>query len=80
MKTATLDDLQTRLPTVLAWVRGGEDVMVKGEPPAAAPPAVPQAERTVDWTKSAAFRRPRGEPILSQQDLDELFEHMRGPY
>ena len=78
MKTATLHDLQTRLGTVLDWVRSGEDVVVKGEP--VAPPAQ-QEEKKVDWTKSAAFQRDRtGEPVLTQQDIDELFDYMRGPY
>ena len=78
MKTATLNDLQTRLDTVLDWVRSGEDVVVKGEPVAA---LAPEEKKTVDWTKSAAFQRDRtGEPVLTQQDIDELFEHMRGPY
>ena len=77
MKTATLNDLQTRLDTVLAWVRSGEDVVVKGEP--VAPPAPPE-EKTVDWSKSTGFRDRTGETVLSQQDLDELFDDMRGPY
>jgi antitoxin (DNA-binding transcriptional repressor) of toxin-antitoxin stability system len=77
MKTATLNDLQTRLSTVLEWVRGGEDVVVKGEPVAQ---PVPLVEKEVDWSKSAVFRRPKGEPVLTQKDLDELFDYMRGPY
>ena len=78
MKTATLNDLQTRLPTVVAWLQSGEDVVVKGEPVAS--PALAE-EKKVDWSKSAAFRRDRtGETVLTQQDLDELFEDMRGPY
>ena len=78
MKTATLHDLQTRLGTVLDWVRSGEDVVVKGEPVA---PLALQEEKKVDWTKSAAFQRDRtGEPVLTQQDIDELFDYMRGPY
>ena len=78
MKTATLNDLQTRLDTIVAWVQGGEDVVVKGEP--VAPIAQPE-ERKVDWTKSDAFRRDStGEPVLTKQDIEELFEDMRGPY
>ncbi len=78
VKTVTLNDLQTRLPTVLAWVKRGEDVMVKGEPVTR---LVTDAETRVDWSKSAAFNRDRtGETVLTQQDLDELFEDMRGPY
>ena len=50
--------------------------MVKGEP--LARPEAPEQE--VDWTKSAAFRDRTGEPVLTQRDLDELFEEMRGPY
>ena len=90
MKTATLEDLQTRLPAVLAWVRSGEDVIVKGEP--VARPA--EEDEKVDWSKSAVFKRPNpvdlsnstvyrdrtGEPVLSQADLDALFDHLRGPY
>lgn len=76
MKTATLHDLQTRLHAVLAWVKGGEDVMVKGEP--VVRPEAP--EQKVDWSQSAAFRDRTGEPVLTQRDLDELFEEMRGPY
>ena len=77
VKTATLHDLQTRLGTILAWVQGGEDVVVKGEPVA---PAETTAEKKVDWSKSAAFRDRTGEPVLTQQDIDELFDYMRGPY
>ena len=76
MRTATLHDLQTRLAAVLAWVKGGEDVMVKGEP--VARPEAP--EQKVDWSRSAAFRDRTGEPVLTQRDLDELFEEIRGPY
>ena len=77
MKTATLNDLQTRLSTVVAWLQSGEDVVVKGEPVA---PPVPLEEKKVDWTKSTGFRDRTGETVLSQQDLDELFDDMRGPY
>jgi antitoxin (DNA-binding transcriptional repressor) of toxin-antitoxin stability system len=76
VKIATLHDLQTRLHAVLAWVKGGEDVMVKGEP-LARPDA---SEQKVDWSHSAAFRDRTGEPVLTQGDLDELLEEMRGPY
>ncbi len=79
MKTATLNDLQTRLSTVLEWVRGGEDVVVKGEP--VAPPA-PLEEKKVDWSKSAAFRDRTGEPMLkmSKEELQEFYDDMRGSY
>lgn len=77
MQTATLDDLRNRLPTILAWLENGEDVVLKGKP--AAQPQPPVDEK-VDWSKSAAFRDRTGEPILTQQDIDELFEDMRGPY
>jgi antitoxin (DNA-binding transcriptional repressor) of toxin-antitoxin stability system len=77
MKTVTLNDLQTRLPTVLGWVRGGEDVMVKGEHVAR---PVAQPEPRVDWSQSTGFRDRTGETVLTQHDLDELFEDMRGPY
>ena len=79
MKTATLNDLQTRLATVVAWVRSGEDVVVKGE--RVAPPA-PLEEKKVDWTKSAAFRDRTGEPMLkmSKEELQEFYGEMRGSY
>ena len=76
MRTATLHDLQTRLHAVLAWVKGGEDVMLKGEPVAQRA----ALEQKVDWSQSAAFRDRTGEPVLTQRDLDDLFEEMRGPY
>ena len=77
MKTATLEDLQTRLPAVLAWVRSGEDVIVKGEPVA----RTASEEEKVDWSKSAVFKRPKSDrPVLTQEDLDELFNDLRGPY
>lgn len=79
MRTATLNDLQTQLSTVLAWVRGGEDVIVKGEP--IAQPA-PLEVKTVDWSKSAAFRDRTGEPMLqmSKEELQEFYDEMRGSY
>jgi len=76
VKTATLDDLKTRLATIVGWVERGEDVMVKGK--RLPQPTTPQT--SVDWSKSAAFRDRTGEPVLTRQDLDELFEDMRGPY
>lgn len=69
-----MEDLQTRLSVILGWLHGGEDVMVKGRAPALPPPE----EAEVDWRKSAAFRDRTGEPVLSQEDLDELFDEMRG--
>ena len=79
MKTATLHDLQTRLGTVLDWVRSGEDVVVKGEPVA---PEKTAAETKVDWSKSAAFRDRTGEPVLkmSKEELQEFYDDMRGRY
>ena len=92
MKTATVDDLENRLAVVLGWLQSGEDVVVKAPAKAA---ANQQTEGAVDWTKSAVFRRPMtpvdlskstvyrdrtGEPVLSQADLDALFDHLRGPY
>ena len=78
MKTATLNDLETRLGTVLDWVRSGEDVVVKGEP--VAPPAQ-QEEKKVDWSKSAVFRRPKEEPIaMTAEELQEFYQDMRGSY
>ncbi len=76
MKTATLNDLRTRLATIVEWVEHGEDVVVKGEPKPQ--PAAPQTP--VDWSKSAVFRDRTGEPVLTQREVDELFEDMRGPY
>ena len=77
MKTATLNDLQTRLGTVLAWVQSGEDVMVKGEPVAAAAPA----ETPVDWSTSAVFRRPpTGRIEMTEAELQEFYQDMRGTY
>ena len=79
MKTATLSDLQTRLGTVLDWVRSGEDVVVKGEPVA---PMETTAEKKVDWSKSAAFRDRTGGPMLkmSKEELQEFYGDMRGRY
>jgi len=76
MKTATIQDLQTRLSTVLAWLEAGEEVVVKPKVM-----KVTAAETKVDWTTSAAFQRDRkGDPVLSQQDLNELYEEMGGRY
>lgn len=78
MKSATIEDLQTRLPQVLSWLRSGEDVVVKGEAPAVRPAVQP--EQKVDWSQSAVFRDRTGEPVLSREQIEELFEDMRGPY
>ena len=77
MKTATLEDLQTRLPAVLAWVRSGEDMIVKGKPVA----RTACDEEKVDWSKSAVFRRPKEEPIaMTEAEWQEFYQDMRGPY
>lgn len=76
MRTATAHDLMTRLPTILAWLEAGEEVVVKPKVM-----KVTAVEPQVDWTTSAAFQRDRqGEPVLSQQDLNELYEEMGGRY
>ncbi|MFN0077568.1 MAG: hypothetical protein ACKVY0_13945 [Prosthecobacter sp.] len=100
MRTATALDLQTRLPTILAWLEAGEEVMVK--------PKIQQKEKTAvvmekaetkqtmvyldrsgksvpatsEWqSKSAVFQRPLApQPILSQGDLDELYDDLHGTY
>ena len=61
---------------IVGWVEHGEDVVVKGESIARSE----ALESKVDWSKSSVFRRHKGEPVLTQQDLDELFHDMRGPY
>ncbi len=79
MRTATAHDLLTRLPTILAWLEEGEEVVVK--PKAVQPTKASPAEQKVDWSQSAAFQRDRtGEPVLCQQDLDELYEEMGSRY
>ncbi|MEO7318099.1 MAG: hypothetical protein ABIZ56_03815 [Chthoniobacteraceae bacterium] len=77
MKTATIEDLQTRLDTILTWVRSGEDVVVKGEPAAKTNPA----EEKVDWSKSAVFQRPpTGKLDMTGEELQEFYQDMRGSY
>ena len=79
MRTATAHDLLTRLPTILAWLEAGEEVVVK--PKTVQPTKASPAEQKVDWSQSAAFQRDRtGEPVLCQQDLDELNEEMGSRY
>jgi hypothetical protein len=63
MRTATAHDLMTRLPTILAWLEAGEEVVVK--PKAVKPAAV---EAKVDWTQSAAFRDRTGERMLNAEE------------
>lgn len=76
MRTATADDLLTRLSTVLAWLEAGEEVVLKPKMEKRA-----ATEPKVDWTQSAAFQRDRtGEPVLSQNDLEELYEEMGSRY
>lgn len=74
MRTATLDDLQNRLSTVMSWVEAGEDVMVKANPSAA------EDSERVDWSTSVVFRRsPSEDAPLSQEEPAEWFDDMRGP-
>ena len=76
MKTATLHDLQTRLETVFAWVRCGEDVLVKGETAAPEPGTDPK----VDWSGSGALRDRSGERFLNAEETAELYESYKGEY
>ena len=66
MRTATAHDLLTRLPTILAWLEEGEEVVVK---PKAVKPTVVEAK--VDWSLSAAFRDRTGEGTLNAEDTVE---------
>lgn len=77
MKTATLEDLRTRLATIVEWVEQGEDVVVKGEKPA---PQLPQ--KPVDWSQSAVFRRRDDEEMIpmSKEELQEFYQDIRGSY
>lgn len=77
MKTATLNDLETRPGTILAWLRSGEDVVVKGAPAAKTEPA----QKTVDWSKSAVFGRPpTGKLDMTEAELQEFYRDMRGSF
>ena len=79
MKTATARDLTTRLPTILAWLEAGEEVVLK--PDVCAETKSLTAEAVVNWGESAALQRDRpGEPVLSAQDLDDLYEEMGSRY
>lgn len=79
MKTATAHDLTTRLPTILGWLEAGEEVIVR--PDQCRPAASPANAPTVDWSKSAAFQRDHAdEPMLSKQDLEDLYEEMGSRY
>lgn len=78
MKTATAHDLLTRLPTILAWLEAGEEVVVK--PKAVKPTKATQAEQKVDWSQSAAFRDRTGEQMLNAEDTAELYESFKGDY
>ena len=52
-------------------------MIVKGEPVT----RTAGEEEKVDWSKSAVFKRPKSDrPVLTQKDLDELFDDLRGPY
>ena len=78
MKTATLDDLKTRLATIVGWVERGEDVMVKGKQ--LPEPTMPQA--SVDWSKSAVFRRApdRKAVALTAEELQDFYQEIRGSH
>jgi len=78
MRTATIHDLQTRLPTILAWLEAGEEVVVKPKAMQTATP--PPSEPKVDWTKSAAFRDRTGERVLNLEETVELYESIKGDY
>ncbi len=77
MRTATMLDLQTRLPTILAWLEAGEEVVVKPKLVEASPKPF---ESKVDWSQSTGFRDRTGETVLTTEDLTELYEEMRGSY
>ena len=79
MKTATARDLTTRLPTILAWLEAGEEVVLK--PDVCAQAGSLAEEPAVNWGESAALLRDRtGEPILSAEELDDLYEEMGSRY
>jgi hypothetical protein len=94
MRTATAQDLLTRLPTILAWLEEGEEVVVK---PKVVKPAVVEAK--VDWSQSAedtaerandsqrvnqsvVYNRPHqvGHLNMTHEELQEFYEDMRGSY
>jgi len=78
MKTATAEDLLTRLPTILAWLEAGDEVVVKPRTVKHTEP--PPAEQKVDWSKSAAFRDRTGERVLNAEETAELYESFKGDY
>lgn len=78
MRTATAQDLLTRLPTILAWLEEGEEVVVK--PKAQQPTQDPPVEQKVDWSQSTAFRDRTGERMLNAEETAELYESFKGGY
>ncbi len=90
-----MHDLQTRLPTILAWLEAGEEVVVKPKEVKAAktktstadPPVYldrsgkPLADSSTVKSRSIALHRPLApKPMMTQEELQEFYEDMRGSY
>ena len=58
-------------------MKGGEDVVVKGEPLSKRKPE----EEKVDWSQSAVFKRPpTGKLDMTEAEVQEFYQDMRGSY
>lgn len=75
MKTATAEDLLTRLPTILAWLEEGEEVVVK--PQVVKLTKATPAEQKVDWSQSAAFRGRTRERVLNEKETAKLADESK---
>ena len=92
MKTATAQDLVSRLPMVLAWLESGEEVVVK--PKASNRPKQESTDPAADLSQSAAlavgtprvnqsvvFKRPRFAALdMAQEELEDFYADMRGAF
>ena len=80
MKTTTVRELRNNYSQVLKWVATGQEVTVtrRGEVVAkVVPPSVLRAAR-LDWTQSAAFRRPELSRTLTARESAAVLAESQG--
>jgi prevent-host-death family protein len=80
MKTTTVRELRNNYSQVLKWVATGQEVAVTRRGEIVARVVPPQALRParLDWTQSAAFKRPELKQTLTARESAAILAESQG--
>ncbi len=80
MQTASVRELRNHYNTLLDRVAEGEEIVItkRGKPVARLVPDTGNQPEKVDWSQSVAMRDRAGEKMMSEEQLQALWDELDG--